>query len=204
MHISWLGLSALRVETKGAVIVTDPFAPTLTTRPLRAKADVVTVSNPASEAHNHVGAIHGSPFVVDTPGEFEVKGVYMQGLAGSHSTLYTFDVEGLRLAHIGDLRAAPQSAVLERMNGVDVLCLPVGGGTTLDPEAAMEVVNAIEPRIVIPMHYHVEGFKPKEKLLPVAAFLREIGASKVEPIERLTVKKRDLGEDETTVVVLHP
>lgn len=204
MHLSWLGLSAFRIETKNAVLVTDPFAPGTTSHPLRAKADVVTVSNRESEAHNHVDALLGTPFVIDTPGEFEVKGVYVQGMSvggPEASTLFTFDGEGLRVAHLGDVRSVPPGDVLEKLDGVDVLFLPVGGGPTLEPDAAMKVVNAIEPRVVVPMHFHQDGVKLRAKLLPASAFLREIGASKVEPVERWTVKKRDLNEEETTVVL---
>lgn len=227
MHLSWLGLSAVKIETSGAVLVTDPYAPAVAARPLRAKADIVTLSNPRSELHNHVAAITGDPFVIESPGEFEVKGVYVQGLAlaappapeegAAHparsgrtpspvnsraaSTLFLFDAEGMRLAHVGDTRRAPPADVLERLDGVDVLFLPVGGGSTLDPEAAMTVVNEIEPKLVVPMHFQAEGFRTGEKLLPVTAFLREMGASKVEPVERLSVKKRDLPEEETRVVL---
>lgn len=204
MHISWLGLSACKFETSGMTVVTDPFSPSVSARPLRAKADIVTVSNPKSTAHNHVAGILGAPFVIDCPGEFEVKGVYVRGIPGdtAERTIFTFDIEGLRLAHVGDMKTPPPNAVLERLGEVDVLFLPVGGGATLDPEAAMTVVNKIEPRVVVPMYFQVEGLKLREKLLPVTAFLREMGASKVEPIDRLSLKKRDLVEDGTKVVVL--
>ncbi len=225
MHLTWLGLSAFKIESKDAVIVTDPFAPPHAEKTLRAKADLVTVSNPEDDAHNHVSAILGSPFVIDTPGEFEVKGVYVQGIglwrqeaesaterprsrkqsaasseqAAAASTVCTFELEGMRLAHLGDLRGVPPADVLERIDGVDLLFIPVGGGTTLEPDAAMKVVNAVEPRVVVPMHFRSEGLR--DKLLPADVFLREIGASKVEPLERATIKKRDLTEEGTTVML---
>lgn len=223
MHISWLGLSAFKIETSGAVIVTDPYAPSVMDRPLRAKADIVTVSNPGSVAHNHVGGVSGDPFVVDHPGEYEVRGVFLQGMespgkaapakpskisskadapASWGTTLYTLDSEDLRLAHLGDVQGVPSNETLERLGDVDVLFLPVGGGPTLDPEAAMRVVNAIEPLVVIPMHFEQRGLRLPGKLLPSSAFLREIGSSKVEPVERLSVKRRDLVAEETRVVLL--
>lgn len=201
MHISWLGLSAFKFETKDAVVVTDPYAPTVAPRPLRAKADVVTVSSLGNPEHDHVEAVLGPPFLIEHPGEFELKGIYIEGVEGGGSTIFMFDVEDLKLAHFGDVRSVPADEVLEKLDGIDILFLPVGGRVTLEPEAAMRVVNAIEPHIVVPMHFHQDGWKVKEKLLPVSAFLREIGASKVEPVERLTVKKRDVGGEETRVVV---
>lgn len=225
MHLSWFGLSAFKIETKDAVLVTDPFAPAHAAKAMRAKADIVTVSAPANDAHNHVAAIFGEPFVIDCPGEFEVKGVYVQGIglrgqtgpgagrtrgsprrttplpegAPAIATVFTFDLEGMRLAHLGDLRSIPSADLLEKIDGVDVLFLPVGGGATLEPDVAMNVVNAVEPRVVVPMHFRSEGFR--DKFLGADAFLREIGASKVEPVERATIKKRDLGEEGTTVLL---
>lgn len=221
MHVSWLGLSAFKIESKDAVIVTDPYGPSVFARPLKATADIVTMSKPSSDAHGRAAGVHGNPFVIDTPGEFEVKGTYIHGIslardggnqggaesrtaAGSPafvSTLFTFDVEGIRLVHTGDIREAPTDDILEKLGDVDVLFLPVGGGPTLDPEAAMRVVNEVEPRIVIPMYYQQPGLTLPSTLLPVGAFLREIGASKVEPVERLNLKKRDLVSEETNVVL---
>ena len=204
MHISWLGLSACKFETSDATVLTDPFAPSVFSPPLRAKADVVTVSNDESEVHNHRAGVLGNPFVIDIPGEFEVKGVYVQGisLSPSSATAFTFDMDGLRLVHFGDMQSPPSQALLERLGEVDVLCLPVGGGTTLAPEAAVKVVNEIEPRVVVPIFFQTEGVKLRTKLLPVTMFLREMGASRVEPVERVSLKRRDLALEETKVVVL--
>lgn len=225
MHLSWLGLSAFKLETSQAVVVTDPYAPSVTTKPLRAKADIVTVSNPRSSAHGYLDGISGAPFIIDHPGEYEVKGVFVQGLEAqprvgtarpaakrgrlrnaeeappNGTTMYTVDLEDLRLAHLGDVREVPSDDTLERLGDIDVLFLPVGGGSTLDPEAAMQVVNAVEPLVVVPMHFEQKGLKLSGKLLPAAAFLREIGASKVEPVERVSLKRRDLAEEETKVIL---
>lgn len=206
MHLSWLGLSAFKIEAKDAVIVTDPYAPSVAVRPLRAKADVVTVSRPASAEHGHVAAVSGDPFVIDAPGEYEVKSVYIRGLPGSAqrsgtSTLFTLDLEGMRLAHLGDLQSVPANEVMEQLGDVDILFLPVGGGLALNPDDAMRVVNAVEPRVVVPMHFQVEGFKPAGKLLPATAFLREIGASKVDAVERASLKAKDLPAEETSVLL---
>ncbi len=202
MHISWLGLSAFKLETKDAVIITDPFSPSVASRPVRAKADIVTVSAPDDPARNHVAGLSGDPFVIRSPGEYEVRGVYIRGIPFSNTTVFLLKVEELCLAHFGGAKQIPGNDFLEKLNGVDVLFLPVGGGPVFDPDDAMKVVNAIEPSVVVPMHVQQEGLKLKEKLLPVSGFLREIGASKVEPVERANVKKRDLNEEETTVLLL--
>ena len=232
MHLSWFGFSAFKIETKGVVLVTDPFSPKLAAKPVRAKADIVTVSAPENPFHNYLGGIQGEPFHIDHPGEFEVKGIFIQGISSgnrqqavgsrepkkagrrdahpssliSHlSTVFTFDIEGMRVAHLGDLREIPSSDVLERMDGVDVLLVPVGGGkVTLDAEGAARIINDIEPRLVVPMHFATDGIAAEGKLASAAAFLREMGASKVAPVDRLLLKKRDLPTEETRVVVFRP
>lgn len=201
MHLSWFGLAAFKVETLGATIVTDPFAPALSSKPVRAKADIVTVSDRGNPMHHSLSGILGYPFVIEVPGEFEVKGVYVQGVELAPSTLFVFDVEGLRLVHAGSMKEPLSNDVLERLGDVDLLFLPVGGGPTLDPEAAVKVVNEMEPRVVVPMYFATPGLNVPDKLLPATAFLREMGASRVEPVERLSLKKRDLAEEETKVVV---
>lgn len=206
MHISWLGLAACKFEAPDVTVLTDPFAPSVFAPPLRAKADVVTISNDGNEISNHRAGVLGDPFVIDIPGEYEVKGVYVQGigLSPSPSTVFAFDMDGLRLVHLGDTPVPPPQALLERLGEVDVLCLPVGGGTTLAPEAAVKVVNEIEPRVVVPIFFQTDGVKLRAPLLPVTMFLREMGASRVEPVERLNLKRRDLALEETKVVVLRP
>jgi L-ascorbate metabolism protein UlaG (beta-lactamase superfamily) len=215
MHLSWFGLSAFRIETKGAVVVTDPFHPQMTKKPLRAKADIVTVSDPDNPAHNYLGGIQGEFFLIDHLGEFEVKGVFIRGIASQEkgsdasgreraATIFAFDCEGVRLVHLGDLRAVPPNGVLERLDGVDVLFVPVGGNVTLDAEGAVRIINNIEPRLVVPMHFAQEGTTAEGKLAPLSVFLKEMGASRATPVDRLLLKKRDLSTEETRVVVFHP
>jgi L-ascorbate metabolism protein UlaG (beta-lactamase superfamily) len=221
MHISWFGLSAFKIETKDAVIVTDPFGAETAGKSVRAKADIVTISHAGGSSQSILSGIQGEPFIIDHPGEFEVKGVFVQGISarspgertakqGSQQdpvpeiTMFTLDLEGMRLAHLGDLRDVPESTLLENMDGVDVLFLPVGGGSTLDAEGAMRVLNDIEPHMIIPMHFAAAGIRGETKLAPVTAFLKEMGASSVTPVERLLLKKRDLPTEETRVVVFRP
>lgn len=204
MHLTWLGLSAVKLEAKEVTIVADPYAPGAASRPLRAKADLVTVSDIQSELGNHVSAISGAPFPITTPGEFEIKGVYVHGVEGSRVTSFVFELEGLRVAHLGLVSAVPADAVLEKLDGVDVLCVPVGGGAVLDAAGALKVVNALEPSVVVPVLHAAEGLKAAIKLAPVAPFLKELGASGVQPVERALIKKRDLSEEETTVLLLKP
>ena len=209
MHLSWLGLSSFKMETKDAVLVMDPYSPKVSSKPLRAKADLVTISQFGEPAHGHIDAIQGEPFVIDHPGEFELKGIYIQGAevpmkdAKKTSTVFWFDVEGMRVAHLGNLETIPSPDVMEKMDGmeVDILIVPVGGNG-LELKQVMKLVNDIEPRIVIPMHYAQEGVNVGTKLNPVSAFMKEMGASNVKPVDRILFKKKDLPSAEDTQVIL--
>lgn len=210
MYLSWLGLSSFKIETKDVTAVTDPYNPSLVAKPLRAKADIVTVSNTENPAHNHIDAIQGTPFVIDFPGEYEVRTVFVQamdpcGTSDTPSTgmICTFDVEGMRIAHLGDLTTVPPNPVLERMGMVDILLIPVGGGTTLSAQQAVSVINEVEPSLVVPMHYAQKGLKGKEKLAPLSQFLKAMSVSKVSPVERERIRKKDLpGESEGVRVLV--
>jgi len=195
------------METKDAVLVMDPYSPKVSSKPLRAKADIVTISQLGNPVHGHIDAIQGEPFVIDHPGEFELKGIYVQGVAvpmkdpKKSTTIFWLDVEGMRVVHLGNLETMLSADVLEKMDGVDILMLPVGG-SGLELKQAVKLVNDIEPRVVIPMHYAQEGVNIGTKLGSVSAFLKEMGASNVKPIDRMLFKKKDLPDAEDTQVIV--
>lgn len=207
MHLSWLGLSSFKIETKDATLVTDPFGPKVSKKPMRAKADIVTISRFADPVHGHIDAIQGEPFVIDHPGEFELKGIFMQGTAialkdeTKTSTLFSMDIEGMRLVHPGNLETMLPSDILEKIDGVDILFVPVGGAG-LELKQAVKIVNDIEPRVVVPMHFAQEGVDVGTKLLAVSSFLKEMGASGVKPVDRQLFKKKDLPDAEDTQVIV--
>ena len=88
-----------------------------------------------------------------------------------------------------------RNETLEAIGPVDILFLPIGGKTVIDAEAASKIANQLEPKIIIPMHYE------KKEL---AVFLKESGIESSKPEEKLTVKKKELAEDKTRVVILKP
>lgn len=206
MHLSWLGLSSFKMETKEAVLVTDPYGPKVAKKPMRAKADLVTICKAGHPAYGHVDAIQGEPFVIDHPGEFELKGVFIQGVSlptkdGEGSTVYMMDIEGMRLVHLGAAETMPTGDMIEKFDGVDILFVPVGG-VGLDVKQVAKLVNDIEPRIVVPMHYAQDGINIGEKMSPVSAFTKEMGASNVKPVDRMLFKKKDLPAEEDTQIII--
>ncbi|KKU83822.1 MAG: Zn-dependent hydrolase of the beta-lactamase fold-like protein [Microgenomates group bacterium GW2011_GWA2_47_8] len=180
--------------------------------PKHIAADIVTVSH-AHEDHNATLQIEGTPFIVSGPGEYEIKGVGIVGIGVFHdaqggatrgsNTIYRIEVDGMSVVHLGDLGHALSADLVESLDGVDILLVPVGGHYTIDAAAAATLVHEIEPSIVIPMHYQRAGLNSDifSALLPVAAFLKELGKDVALPQPKLTVTKDKL-PSEMQVVVL--
>lgn len=187
MDIVWLGHSSFRIKGKDATIVTDPFDPAMVGLKFPSvAADIVTVSHNHQD-HNNLARIEGSPKVVSGPGEYEIKGVSIFGIPSFHddkkgaergpNTVYVMTVDKIVICHLGDLGHSLSSEQVGEIGGVDVLLVPVGGTYTLDSAHASEVVSALEPKVVIPMHYQMPGLKPESfaGLEPVDEFVRELG-----------------------------
>jgi len=215
MVISWYGHSCFKIQTSGSnltegqiTIITDPFSKEIGLTPPRGQADIVTISHQHFD-HNNLKNISGNPFVVDCPGEYETKGITIRAIASFHddkegekrgsNIISVIKTEGIILCHLGDLgQPKLTSSQLESLNGVDVLFVPVGGKYTIDASGAADIVNQVEPKIVIPMHYKIRGLKVD--IAGVADFLKEVGEG--EKVEKLTLKKKDLPTEEQMKVVV--
>ena len=193
----------------------DPFSKESGLTPPRFESHAVLVSHD-HENHNNADALSskdaegGVAFKITGPGEYEFKGITVRGVSSFHdekdgkskgkNTIYVVEWEGMRLAHMGDYgEATLRSEIQEALGTPDILFIPVGGGDTIDAEAAAKLLNQVEPRIIIPMHYKIPGLK--DKLDGVDVFLKEMG-EKVEAEEKLTVKKKDLPSAEDSRIVI--
>lgn len=210
MEITWYGHSCFRLtERNFASVVTDPYDhKTVGYSALKLKADIVTISHDAP-GHSNMEAVKGTEHIIDGAGEFEIGGVFITAVqtAGggkkskdkSRNTLYVFDYEGITVAHLGDLMEVPTQSEVEALGTVNVLLIPVGGGSSLNAAKAAEVVSVIEPNLVIPMHYYTDD--AKIKLDPLNKFIKEMGLGKTESLPSLKVTRSSLPQ-ETKVVVL--
>jgi L-ascorbate metabolism protein UlaG (beta-lactamase superfamily) len=207
MEITWYGLSCFRlVERKHASVVTDPYGKTIGLPELKLRADIVTISHKA-RGHSHLSAVSGSKQVLNGPGEYEIGGVFITGIAtfdkedNGRNVLYVFDMGGLSVAHLGDLQQVPEQKDIEALGQVNVLLTPVGGGNSLNAAQAAELVSLLEPNIVVPMHYQLPGLKVD--LEGVDRFLKEMGIT--EPREEASLKITASGLPlETETVLLKP
>ena len=217
MQIIWHGQSCFQiVVSRGkngqATIVVDPFSEEIGLRPPKMEADILLITHDHCD-HNNVKAVSGSPFLISGPGEYEVKEVFIQGVPAFHdnsqgkergqTTIYVIEAEDLRVCHLGDIgQKELTSEQLEKIGEVDILMIPAGGVYTIDGKDALKIMSQIEPKIIIPMHYSLP--KLKVKLDDLDKFLKAAGIRKIEPLPKLTIKKKDLSEGEVKIVVLKP
>jgi L-ascorbate metabolism protein UlaG (beta-lactamase superfamily) len=208
MDLTWYGHACFRLSERGVVIVTDPPSDDLGYARPRIRADVVTISHD-HPGHNNRTGFRGGPRFFDGPGEYEVKGVFITGIATFHdnrggsvrgpNVVFLFDFDGLTVCHLGDLGHVPTQSQVEALSDVDVLLIPVGGVHTIDAPKATEVISLIEPRLVVPMHYKTPS--EQARLQTVDKFIKEMGLASIPTEPELKIAKTSLPE-ETQVVLL--
>ena len=195
--VRWYGQSAFLVEGEQSVFI-DPFGDmgAMSGRGLEfrypliddVRADLLLVTHEHFD-HNGVEAIGGDPVVIRSAGTHESPVGEVVAIASEHddvagtargsNVIMCFSVGGVRFCHLGDLgQAALRPEQVVAIGSVDVLFLPAGGGPTIGGESAADVVRALQPRLVVPMHFRTEAVN---FLDPPDAFLEALGA----PVVRL-------------------
>lgn len=217
MTIIWRGQSLFEIATSRGKnnqvsIVIDPFSQEVGLRVPKLEADIV-LSTHEHYDHNNVRAVLGDPFLIQGPGEYEIEDVFIQGIPAFHDdsqgkergsvTIFTIEAEDLCLCHLGDLgQKELTSEQLEKIGEVDILMIPVGGVYTISAKDTVKIMSQIEPKVIIPMHYALPRLKPK--LEGVDKFLKTMGIKKIEPLNKLTIKKKELSEEEAKIILLNP
>lgn len=214
MVITYYGLSCFKIQSGDTVLAIDPYSKESGLTPPRFEAHAV-LSTHDHENHNNIEALSSKDdriFKITGPGEYEFKGILVRGIESFHdskggkqkgkNTIYLIEWEGMRLAHLGDYgEETLRSDLQEALGTPDIMFLPVGGGDIIDGETAAKLVNEIEPRIIIPMHYKISGLKAK--LDGVEVFMKEMGERlPPEPEEKLTIKKSGLPNAEESKIVI--
>jgi len=212
MIISWHGHSCFKIQDKigpdGITVATDPFDKSIGLKVPNFEADIVTASHDHLD-HSNVKALRGSPFVISMAGEYDVKGVLVEGIESYHDNkkgeergkniIYRIEIEDISIVHLGDLGHILDNTQLAKLEATDILMIPVGGKYTLDAKQAVEVISQLEPRIIIPMHYKVPGLKIDIESLD--AFVKELGLTPTKE-EKLKISKKELPAEDTELVVL--
>lgn len=215
MQITWYGQSCFQIAASPKNgdkinIVIDPFDEKTGLKIPSLEANILLVTHDHPD-HNNVKAVKGSYFLIEGPGEYEVKNVFIKGINSYHdsskgserglNTIYTIETEDIKICHLGDLGQELSDEQIEKIGVVDILMVPVGGVYTIDSAKAVKIMSEIEPKIIIPMHYQIP--KLKFKLEGLEKFLKTLGIKSVEPQPKLSIKKKEIPEDEVKVIVLN-
>lgn len=214
--VQFLGHACVRIRGRDGVVVCDPFGREIGFDIGKPSAHVVTVSHDHPD-HNNAAAVkpmREQAFVIDGPGEYEVSGILITGVRTYHdnqkgaelgfNTVFIILLDDVTFCHLGDLGHELSQSQLEEIGNVDVLFVPVGGGETIGPAEASNVISQLEPRIVVPIHYGSGQLALEYQLAPLEKFTHEMGIKEVNPEDKLNVTTANLpGEgEETRVVVL--
>lgn len=216
MTISWFGHSCFRIETKEAPstgsgqasILIDPFSKNIGLRSPRIKDDLVLVSHHHYDHDNTEGA-NPEAMIIDGPGEYEKKGVYVRGIFSYHdkeqgkergpNTMYVVRAEDITVCHMGDFgQASFEKNQLDDIGDIDILMIPVGGKYTLDYKEAVQIIGQIEPKIIIPMHYKVKDLKVD--IDGPEKFIKELGLTP-EKVDKYKIAKKNLPAEEMKLIL---
>ena len=191
MIITYYGAGCFKVQSGETVLAFNPPSKESEFKSPRFASDIVLVSSNHKDYNgweNIPGKTEGSkPFVADGRGEYEISGIYIKGVGsnGYNNTVYALNLEDIAICHLGALSKEMDPSLKEAVGEVDILFIPIGGGDLLDPQKAAAAAIHLEAKIVIPMNHNESQLKQ---------FIKEFGADKTEPAEKLTIKKKDLIE----------
>jgi len=227
MNITWYGQTCFRIiaqkSRNGSVnLLIDPLGKESGLRSPKLDADILLFTRPegarlafgdSPKAASNEKIASGNYFLVTGPGEYDVKGVYIQGIAAQtqprkeeiskENNIYTVEAEGIKICHLGKFAQKELTPdQLKIINEVDILMIPIGGGEVVDSAEAVKIMAQIEPKIIIPMYYRIP--KLKIKLDTLDKFLKALGVKTLESLPKLSVKKEGLSAEIAKIIVLKP
>jgi len=220
MELTWYGRTCIRLRGKDAVVVADPYQSVVGPTGRGITGDIVTFSHPddaplpkakgrtTRDGATHLPASLEDAFLLDGPGEYEVKQALINGVRTfrddkrgaerGRNVAFVVELDGVHTVHLGDIAHLLTEEKVGEIGPVDVACVPIGG--PLSPTKAAELIAQLDPRIVVPMPVCEDEHACDEA---IAKFLHEMGATGTAPQPRLSITPTSL-PDETTTVLLEP
>lgn len=204
MELQFFGANCLRLSTKKAEIVVDDNLEKLGLKTVTKPSDISLRTSSRVPAHPVA-------FAVDMPGEYEVSGIIIQGIAArahmdkddeQSSVIYTLNAGDIKVAVVGHIFPSLSEQQLDQIGLVDVAVIPVGNsGYTMDGQGAAKLIKLLEPRIVIPSHYGDKAVKYEVPQVELAESLKAMGMEVVEKVSKYKPNPADL-TDTTHLVIL--
>lgn len=214
MKIRWYGHAAFNiVSDKGVRIIIDPyqsgaFGGALSYGPIKDEADLVLSSHDHDD-HNYTKDIKGRFQIINKAGTYTEKDITIKAIPSYHdpskgkergnNLIFVLDIDGIKIAHMGDLGHTLPKDMIDQIGPVDVLLIPVGGFYTIDSKEATRVVNDIKPVITIPMHFKTE--KCSFPITPVEEFTRDKKNVKFAGSSEIVFTKDTLPKEQEIIVL---
>lgn len=187
----------------------DPFSKDIGLRPPRIKDDLVLVTHQHYD-HNNIENINPEAMVIDGPGEYEKRGIYVRGIPSYHdkqqgkerglNTMYIIKAEDIRVCHMGDFGQDKfDEHQLNEIGEVDILMIPVGGKYTIDYKEAVDAISNIEPKVIMPMHYKIKDLKAD--IDSEDKFVKELGLTP-EKVDKFRIAKKNLPTEKMKLILL--
>ena len=206
MIITYLGKQFFKIGQGSLVVAFNPISKDskYSAKVSKFGSDIAlsTINHPDYNGFDVVSHGDTVPFEINGPGDYEIKDIFINGImteveiSGKKyiNTIYSLSIENISLCFLGaisDEKLSP--SVREQIESPDILFVPIGNNDLLSPIEAYKLAVTLEPKIIIPMDYDEKTLK---------AFLKEAGQEKVAPIEKLTIKEKELVGREGEIVVL--
>jgi L-ascorbate metabolism protein UlaG (beta-lactamase superfamily) len=200
MHISWLGQTCVKIQTKNlekeTKILINAYKPKKGNFPRSFTPDVALFSSGSKNA----ATLSQDPYIIDTLGEFELNNIVFYSIPNEKdNNILKIATEGITIVHVGNLKTEIDSKTMEKINSPDILFLPVGNNEFFPTKSAANLITALEPRIIIPLAHKCDT-DPEAQ--PLSKFIAEVGLKPENEGAKVIIKKRDLPQEETQLIVL--
>ena len=212
MQIEYLAHSCFLLTSKsGFRVMIDPYGPEIGYGKIQRHADLILVTHSHPD-HDNINGVPGAARVFASAGEKDFDGVKVSAMISMHggnpedkfNLVFSISMDGIKLAHLGDLGEIPSVSLLDFLEGTQVLMIPAGGHFTIDAAQAKKIVEMLKPSIVIPMHFRTASIdRVRVPLAPVEDFSSLFANTKILRESVLEIKAGDLPEKTGIVVMNH-
>jgi L-ascorbate metabolism protein UlaG (beta-lactamase superfamily) len=210
MEIRWYGHTAFELKHKSLIALVDPYGTDVGLGTPHWKCDIATICNRDYTA-NVLPSLLGNPKVIDAPGEYEIKDLFVYGIVGSMkegdkkeaktNIIFKFEHENRHicaLSHLGEKLTDQQQ---EQIGIVDILLLPLGSEKTMNIKESKELIEQLDPRVIIPVDTTQKKDNPMESEV-IQEFIKLMGKTSSEPLPFLDLEKYPYNEEKTDIVLL--
>ena len=204
MIVTYHGKGCIKASVGERVFAFNPPSKDSSIKLTKSRADVALISVDLPDYNGIDQLAYGehSPFVIDGPGEYELAGTFIQGVATKGAddivnTVYIWELDDIKICHLGalaDVNFSPET--FEMIGEVDVLFVPTYAEGTLDAEEAHKLSTRIAPKVIIPL-FHGEKGNDTSK-----AYLKEAGDDGAPILDKWTFKRKDIESKEGDIVVI--